>query len=63
MIEWLAIVAFCVKGECGFYAETKEPYTTEKLCLKKVDKIEYYLNSNGVETTFGGCIPIKFVRA
>jgi hypothetical protein len=63
MIEWLAIVAFCVKGECGFYAETKEPYISEAACMVKVDQLESYLNRNGIDTTFGGCIPVKFVRA
>ena len=63
MIEWLAIVAFCVKGQCGFYAETKEPYTSEAACMVKVDQLESYLNKSGIETTFGGCIPVKFVRA
>ena len=62
MIDYLAIVAFCVGQQCGFYADTTTPYDTKLKCERKVLEMEDTLKQNGANPVFSGCIPLRFVK-
>jgi hypothetical protein len=63
MTEWIAVVAFCVSGECAFWAETKKPFYSREECEKVVVDMEEYLVENGADATLPTCIPLRFLRA
>jgi aryl-phospho-beta-D-glucosidase BglC (GH1 family) len=60
VIGWLAVVAFCLPGECNFFADTRTPYSTKEACEEKVNKVIDELNELGIEVIIPGCIPIRF---
>lgn len=57
---FLATVAFCVQGECGFYVWTEKLFTSEKACEAQVAKMEAILaeESGGQANGFAACIKI-----
>jgi len=65
MVKFLAIIAFCVNGECAFWADTQTPYYHEKECQAAVVTQMHQLSLQGInpETMLPGCIPIKFKEA
>ena len=62
MAEWIAVIAFCMAGECAFWAETKKPFYSQQDCEKAVLVMDNYLRENGATATVPGCIPLKFTR-
>lgn len=59
MSGWMAVVAFCLGGQCSFMANTSELFKTEKECAKVVWEMEDSLNKQGIEITIPGCIPVR----
>ena len=62
MIDWLAVIVFCIGGECRFWADTKTPYETKEKCEAKVVEMYKYLQENDGNPAMGGCLPIRFTR-
>lgn len=62
MIDWLAVIVICVKGECAFWAETKTPYQSKEACTKVVVEMSHYFTENNAEPVLATCLPIKFLR-
>jgi hypothetical protein len=62
MVKWLAIIAFCMEGQCAFWADTKKPYYTEEECQTAVVTQMYIMSVGGVdpEGMVPGCIPTNF---
>jgi hypothetical protein len=62
MIKFLAIIAFCIEGQCAFWADTKTPYFTEEECQSAVVSQMYYMSTQGFdpEGMVPGCIPTNF---
>lgn len=60
MIGWLAIAAFCIGNDCGFYADTKTPFGSQEECMVRAKQMDEYLRQNGISSTIFGCVPIKF---
>jgi hypothetical protein len=65
MVKFLAIIAFCLEGECAFWADTEAVYYTEEECEIAVVKQMHYMTINGFnpEDMLPGCIPTKFKEA
>jgi hypothetical protein len=62
MIGWLAVVAFCVPGECNFFADTRTPYPTMEACEERVNEVIDELEALGIPVVIPGCIPIRFTQ-
>jgi hypothetical protein len=64
MIKFLAVIAFCIEGECMFWADTDKPYYTPQECEAKIEYQMYYMSTQGVrlESMVPGCIPTKFYK-
>jgi hypothetical protein len=62
VIGWLAVVAFCVSGECSFFADTKTPYPTLEACERKAAKVVNDMEEMGIPVVIPGCIPIRFTQ-
>lgn len=62
MIDYLALVVFCVGSQCGFYADTTTPFQTKEKCEKRVLEMEEILKQNNGQVALSGCIPIKFTK-
>lgn len=63
MTDWLAIVAFCINGECSFWANTKEPIESKAECRRIALEVESVLKENGADQTIATCLPIKWIKA
>lgn len=63
MIGWLAVVAFCVGSDCGFYADTQTPFGSQNECNVRAKAMDDYLRQNGATATIPGCVPIRFRQA
>jgi hypothetical protein len=65
MIKFLAIIAFCIEGQCAFWAETDKPYYTEKECQEAVVTRMKLMNAQGLplESMLPACIPTKFYKS
>ena len=63
MTEWLAVIVFCVNGECMFWASNKEPYASKAECEKTAMAVMDTMNKQGAETPMATCIPIKWIKA
>jgi hypothetical protein len=62
MIDYLAVVAFCVGQQCGFYADNHTPFLNKQKCEQRLVEMQEALKQNGGVPLFAGCIPIKFVK-
>lgn len=62
MIDFLAVVAFCVNQQCGFYADTTTPHQTKAKCEKRAEEMKEAIKQNGGHPLLTGCIPIKFIK-
>jgi hypothetical protein len=62
VIGWLAVVAFCVSGECSFFADNRTPYPTMEACKGKVNEVIDRLEAVGIPVVIPGCIPIRFTQ-
>ena len=62
MIDWLAVIVICVKGECAFWADTTTPHETKAACEAQVVEMSRYFAENGAEPALATCLPIKFVK-
>lgn len=62
MIGWFAVVAFCVSGECNFFADTRTLYPTMETCKEKVNEVIDRLEAVGIPVVIPGCIPIRFTQ-
>jgi hypothetical protein len=59
MSGWLAVIVFCIGGQCKFWANTSELYNTEKECSEQVFAMEDKIRQHGIEFTVPGCIPVR----
>ena len=57
---FLATVAFCVQGECGFYVWSEKLFTSEKACEAQVVRMEAILaeETGGQANGFSACIRV-----
>jgi hypothetical protein len=64
MVEWLAVIAFCLDDQCMFWADTKTPHFSQETCEAKVIEVQMALASKGVkpEDMLSVCLPLKFER-
>lgn len=60
MNTWLAIVVFCMNGECAFMVSNKEVMTTMRECEAKVNEYMAILESHGADMAIPTCIPLKY---
>ena len=60
---FLAVVAFCVQGECGFYVWSEKLFVSEKKCEAQVVKMEAILaeETGGQANGFSACIRVPQV--
>ena len=54
---FIAVIFFCVSGECSFWKSEVGYYNVEE-CAKQVEKIMTILEDNGVQSA-GTCLPIN----
>jgi hypothetical protein len=64
MVEWLAVIAFCMNDQCMFWADTKTPHFSQEACEVKIYEVQAALQSKGVkpEDMLSTCLPLKFER-
>jgi hypothetical protein len=64
MVEWLAVIAFCINNQCMFWADTKTTHFSQETCAVKVYEAQKMLKSKGVkeEDMLSACLPLKFER-
>jgi hypothetical protein len=57
---WLAIVVFCIQGECAFMVSNKEVLPTTKACEVKANEYMAILESHGADMAIPTCIQLKY---
>ena len=62
MIEWLAIVSFCLGEKCGFWANTERPYLSENECRKNLNHAENWFRDNGAQNFLSACIQLRWAK-
>lgn len=62
MVEWIAIVAFCMGEQCGFWTNTDRPFLTEAECRKNLAEAQQYFKQNGAQGVLSGCVPLKWMK-
>jgi hypothetical protein len=64
MVEWLAVIAFCINDQCMFWADTKTPHFSREACEAKVFQAEQMLQSKGVkpDEMMSTCLALKFEK-
>lgn len=59
MSGWLAVIVFCIGGQCKFMVNTSDLYATEQECSERVFEMEEKIKAHGIEFTVPGCIPVR----
>lgn len=62
MVEWLAVVAFCVGEKCAFWSSSEKLLKTEAECRQVLGQAEAYFRGQGVSGLLSGCIPLKMIK-
>lgn len=60
MNTWLAIVVFCIQGECAFMVSSKQVLPTARECADKVGEYLTILKDYGADMTLPTCIYLKY---
>jgi len=60
MSAWLAVVAFCINGECGFMVSNKNPMQTQEECAELLNTYLQILKVHGAEMVLPTCVQLKY---
>lgn len=60
MNTWLAIVVFCMNGECAFMVSNKEVLASQDECVIKVNEYVTMLMAQGFDEFIPTCVPLKY---
>ena len=60
MNTWLAIVVFCIQGECAFMVSSKQVLPTAQECADKVGEYLAILKDYGADMAIPTCIQLKY---
>ena len=56
----LAIVVFCIQGECAFMVSSKQALPTAQECADKVNEYMTILKHRGADMALPTCIYLKY---
>jgi hypothetical protein len=59
MLKFIAIIAFCINGECAFWASNSQPIYSEQECQQVVAIKTMQLEQDGIPS-IGACIPLLY---
>ena len=61
MISFIAVVFFCIKGECYFY-NGQTLHNSEQSCIAEIKKFDQELKKNKIDSFFS-CIRVPLTGA
>jgi hypothetical protein len=62
MVEWLAVIAFCMNEQCAFWINLDKPFSNEAECRRGLAATELYLRQQGATSTLAACAPLKWLK-
>jgi hypothetical protein len=60
MVQWLAVVVFCVGGECAFWASIHEPLASKDECQALAAQVHVHFEEQGAELVAATCLPVNW---
>jgi hypothetical protein len=62
MLEWIAVVVFCVQGQCGFWISTETTFRSQAECETVAYQVIEAFEKEELDLVSGTCAPLSLVR-